>query len=96
MIAEQETKTRISLLPAWGYVPAGCDHGLKRLVRATIAQAAADARKDDLIGEDARRWLLSEDCVTFCDFGGVNYTVVKEWVLGGCVDWKKPTTERIQ
>ncbi len=89
MLAEPTTRERVSLMPAWGYVPAAHDYGLLRLVRATIAQAAYDALKDNLEAYQARQWLLSEDCAIFCDFGGVNFTVIREWVNAGCPDWRK-------
>ena len=89
MLVQPETKTKISLQPAWGFVPAGSDQGLRRMVRAAICQAAYDALKDDLDGLQARKWLLSEDCAMFCDFGGVNFRAIRQWVDAGCPDWRK-------
>lgn len=84
MLAEPATKERVTLrLPG---VPATYDHGLKRLVRATIARAAFDARKDGETGSEARAWLLSEDCIYFADFGGVNHAIIRKWVISGCPD----------
>jgi hypothetical protein len=89
MLAQPETKTRNSLQPAWGHVPAGSDQALKRLVRAAIIQAAHDALKTDMNGWQAQQWLLSEDCAIFCEYGGVNLTAVRQWAAADCPDWRK-------
>lgn len=96
MISEPNMKERVSLMPAWGFVPAAHDQALRRLVRATIAQAAYDALKNDYTGSEARAWLMGEDCADWCIMGGVNYGAVIEWVNAGCPDWRKPKNERIQ
>lgn len=86
---KEPTTGTYSLLPAWGFIPAARDIALKRLAGAIIGQAAADARKDDITGLEARRWLLSADCMEMCDFIGQDYNAVRAWVESGCPNWRK-------
>jgi hypothetical protein len=83
-MAEETKDANYSLSPAWGFVPAGSDQALKALVAAVIGQAARDARLSDQKGQDARAWLLGEDCAIFSSFIGLDHNAVKSWVMAGC------------
>jgi hypothetical protein len=89
-ITQEPTTKKYSLLPSWGFVPAGSDSALFRLARAIIGQACIDAVKDDFTGQEARRWLAGEDCRLYCDFVSLDYNVVGAWLAAGCPDWRKP------
>jgi hypothetical protein len=88
MAALTEKPTSYSLLPSWGYIAAGEDMALKRLVGGIIGQAARDALENDKTGEEARDWLLSIDCAEMCEFIELNFRAVKMWVDAGCPDWR--------
>lgn len=78
MITESSTRERVSLQPAWGFVPAESDWALKQLIRAVLIQAGRDAEKGDT---DARAWLTSDVCAFYCDYAGVNFRAVYEWAV---------------
>ena len=63
---------------------AGSDQGLKALARAVIIQACRDARQDDFTAQEARRWLMGEDCAEMAGFVGLDHNLVRGWVLAGC------------
>jgi hypothetical protein len=82
-IQQEAGNTAFTLLPAWGWCPAGSDQAPKALVRAMIVQAARDAQKDNIVGQSARAWLTGEDCALYAVFAGVNHNAIRAWVIAG-------------
>lgn len=83
-IDEDLKNEEYSLLPAWGFVPAGSDQALKALVTAIIVQAVRDARKNSWEAQEARAWLLGEDCALYAGFIGLDHKAIRKWVTAGC------------
>lgn len=66
------------------------DQALKRLAGAIIEQAAKDALAAGAAGEEARDWLMGEECANLAEFIGLDYRAVRAWVRAGCPKWRKP------
>lgn len=70
-------------------VPAGSDYALMRLVKAIVTQAVADARRNDVPGMEARRWLAGSDCGEYCCLVGVDQRKLIAWIRAGCPEIEK-------
>lgn len=74
-------RVKISRSPHWK------NKGYRSLAAAIIKQAAVDAREPDIIGADARRWLLDVgfDWLATLDLG-IDWDLWEKWVNLGCPD----------
>lgn len=69
-------------------VPAGSDWALRRLIRAIIGNACTDATRGGQVGQDARAWLVGEDCALYCEFVNFNHGAILAWARAGFPDWR--------
>lgn len=83
-VAEKAISANYSQKAAGRAWHAGSDQGLKALTRAVIIQACRDARQDDYTAQEARRWLMGEDCAEMAGFVGLDHNVIAGWVRAGC------------